>query len=146
MATPIPYTPTYPYLGKQVIISSGRVTLHSKEDSVMLFGKKAIALSSLGTVNLDVTTKVLVNCPKIELGFDAEKTGQPVLLGGNTIYLIARLLNTIEEVGEALSQISETQLEEAIPKIVNSGKKLKSICPVLRSDLTSLLSQVTYTK
>ncbi len=34
------YVPEFPYKGKQIIISSGRVIVHAKEDSVFLFGKK----------------------------------------------------------------------------------------------------------
>jgi len=141
-----PYIPIFPYTGNQLILSSGRVTLHSKDDSVMIFGKKAIALSSLGTVNLDVSTKVIINSPKIELGLSAEKLGEPILLGNKTVFLIARLLDSLTQLAGALSQMSETQLETAIPVIANTSKKLAEVCPVLRADLTSLLSQVTYTK
>lgn len=141
-----PYIPIFPYTGNQLILSSGRVTLHSKDDSVMIFGKKAIALSSLGTVNLDVSTKVIINSPKIELGLSAEKLGEPVLLGNKTVFLIARLLDSLTQLAGALSQMSETQLQTAIPAIANTSKKLADVCPVLRADLTSLLSQVTYTK
>ena len=141
-----PYIPIFPYTGNQLILSSGRVTLHSKDDSVMIFGKKAIALSSLGTVNLDVSTKVIINSPKIELGLSAEKLGEPILLGNKTVFLIARLLDSLTQLAGALSQMSETQLQTAIPTIANTSKKLAEVCPVLRADLTSLLSQVTYTK
>jgi hypothetical protein len=40
------YKPDFPYLGEQIIINSGRVILNSKDDSVFLFGKKAIGLAS----------------------------------------------------------------------------------------------------
>ena len=34
MAKDIPYTPVFPYTGKQIIIDSDRVTLNSKEDKL----------------------------------------------------------------------------------------------------------------
>jgi hypothetical protein len=145
MAT-TPYIPIFPYTGNQIILSSGRVVLHSKDDSVMIFGKKSIGLSSTGTVNLDVSTKVIINSPKIELGLSAEKLGEPILLGNKTVFLIARLLDSLTQLAGALSQMSETQLQIAIPKIIESSTKLKELCPTLRADLTNLLSQVTYTK
>lgn len=145
MAT-TPYIPALPYTGDQIILTSGRVTLHAQDDSVMLFGKKSIALSSLGTVNLDVSTKVIINSPKIELGLSAEKLGEPVLLGNKSIFLIARLLDSLTELADALSKMSETQLQIAIPAIVEKSNKVKGDLPKLRADLTSLLSQVTYTK
>lgn len=145
MAT-TPYIPALPYTGDQIILTSGRVTLHAQDDSVMLFGKKSIALSSLGTVNLDVSSKVIINSPKIELGLSAEKLGEPVLLGNKSIFLIARLLDSLTELADALSKMSETQLQIAIPAIVEKSNKVKGDLPKLRADLTSLLSQVTYTK
>lgn len=140
------YTPLFPYTGDQVIISSGRVTLHSKDDSVMLFGKKAIALSSLGTVNFDVSNRVIINSPKIELGLEAERFGQQVLLGNNTVLLLTRLLESLTALGKALSNMSESELETAIPTIAKTGEKLAKDCPKLTADLQNLLSKVTYTK
>ena len=51
------YKPEFPYLGEQIIINSGRVILNSKDDSVFLFGKKAIGFSSAGTINFDADTQ-----------------------------------------------------------------------------------------
>ena len=142
----IPYIPSLQYTGKQVIVTSDRVTLHSRNDSIMLFGKKAIALSSLGTVNLDVSTRLIVNSPKIELGLSAEKSGEPVLLGNKTVQMLARLLDAIESLSVALSAMSETKLETSIPGITKSSKALADLCPKLRASLVDILSQVTYTK
>ena len=52
MAKDIPYTPVFPYTGKQTIIDSDRVTLNSKEDMTFLTAKKAVSISSGGTVNI----------------------------------------------------------------------------------------------
>jgi hypothetical protein len=147
MAEPVAYIPSHPkYIGNQIIVSSGRVTLHSKDDSTMIFGKKAIALSSLGSVNFDVTTKLIINSPKIILGIDADITGEPVLLGKGTVLLISRLLDKLTVLGTALTQLSETELEKAIPAISFASTELANLCPKLRADLESLLSTVTYTK
>jgi len=140
-----PYIPSLQYTGNQVIISSGRVLLHSKDDSIMMFGKTAIGLSSLGTINLDVANRVIINSPKIELGLSAEKSGEPVMLGNKTVLLLARLIDALTTFSAALSQMNETQLEKAVPKIVKTSKRLAKLCPSLRADLTSLLSKVTYT-
>jgi hypothetical protein len=142
----IPYIPTPQYTGHQVIITSDRVTLHSRNDSVMLFGKKAIALSSLGTVNLDVSKKVIINSPKIELGLSAERLGEPVLLGKKTVQMLSRLLDALTLLSTSLSTISNTKLETSIPGIVKSSKALAELCPKLRSSLKDILSEVTYTK
>jgi len=112
----------------------------------MLFGKKAIALSSLGTVNLDVANRLIINSPKIELGLAAEKTGEPILLGNKTVQMLARLLDALESIGVALSAMSESKLEDSIPGIAKSSTALAELCPKLRVSLKNILSEVTYTK
>ena len=72
MAQDIPYKPVFPYTGKQIIIDSDRVTLNSKEDMTFLLAKKAISISSGGTVNIDSTGMTIINSPKIKLGLNAE--------------------------------------------------------------------------
>lgn len=139
------YIPAIPYGGNQAIISSNRVTLHAQEDSVLIFGKKAIALSSLGTINLDITDRLIINSPKIELGLDAEKLGDPVILGNKNVQLMTRLLESLEILGTSLECLNETQLELAIPDIVFSAQKLADTTAALRADLSSTLSKVTYT-
>ena len=147
MANPKKYLPEHPgYTGNQIVLSSDRVTLHSREDSIMCYGKKAISLASLGTVNFDVTDRVIINAPKIELGLEAEVGGQPVLLGQKTVDLLERLLNTLQAFGKALAEISETELAKSIPKIAKTGTTFTDTCPKLIADLKSLLSNVTYTK
>ena len=57
MAKDIPYKPVFPYTGKQIIIDSDRVTLNSKEDMTFLLAKKAISISSGGTVNIGLNAE-----------------------------------------------------------------------------------------
>ena len=39
------YVPQFPYTGNQAIITSGRVTHHSYDDFIFLFGKKGVAIN-----------------------------------------------------------------------------------------------------
>jgi hypothetical protein len=66
------FTPTFPYLGNQVIISSGRVVNHSYDDFIFLFGKKGVSISSPATFTVDANEKTILASPKIELGYQAE--------------------------------------------------------------------------
>lgn len=151
MATPQNYIPELQqYTDNQVILSSGRVLLHAKTDSILLFGKKSIGLSSLGTVNFDVANRVIVNSPKIELGLEAELTGEPVMKGRTTTQFLVRMLNILIPVGEALASMSESELENSIPQLVKAGNILKNEFPQLVAQASvsgsNLISQVTYTK
>jgi hypothetical protein len=86
------YKPNFPYLGEQIIINSGRVTLNSKDDSIFLFAKTAIGFSSAGSINFDCDDKVIINSPKISLGLDAE---EPLIKGQQLVNLLNRLLNSL---------------------------------------------------
>ena len=143
------YIPIFPYTGDQIIGTSGRVLLHAQDDSVMLFGKKSIALSSLGTLNFDVSEGLIVNAPKIELGLQAERFGEPVLLGKSTVLLVTRMLNMLIPIANALNNISETELETVIPELVKASKIVKKEFPQLiaiANTSGSLLSQTTFTR
>ena len=100
------YTPVFPYTGPQAIITAERVTLLSSKDSVFVFGTTAVSLSSKGTINLDSNEKIIMSSPKIELGKDAEASGESVLLGDS---LVNQLLLLIEELLSFSSDASKVE-------------------------------------
>lgn len=139
--------PVFPYKGNQVIISSGRVTHHSYDDFIMLFGKKGVAISTPASFNVDATDRVLIASPRIELGFRASLEGEPVLLGNRTAFQLGQLLDTLETLADGLSGLSESNLAASIPLIVAAASVLRDIAPVIKTQLqTNCLSDVTYTR
>lgn len=139
--------PVFPYKGNQVIISSGRVTHHSYDDFIMLFGKKGVAISTPASFNVDATDRVLIASPRIELGFRASLEGEPVLLGNRTAFQLGQLLDTLETLADGLSGLSESNLAASIPLIVSAASVLRDIAPVIKTQLqTNCLSDVTYTR
>lgn len=93
------YTPQTPsqYDKEQIILSSGRILFNAKTDSVLFFSKKAIGLSSAGTINLDSDSYTIINSPKIYLGLEAHNERQPLLLGNKTNDLLLDLVETIQQ-------------------------------------------------
>ena len=141
------YKPVFPYLGNQAIVSSGRVVIHSSDDFIFLFGKKGISLSTPGTVNLDVTERVILAAPKIELGYQAEATGQQVLLGNKTVFQLSALLDAISALSSALAQLTAEEIESAIPAIVTASTILSDQANSIKAQLNNnCLSNTTYTK
>lgn len=139
--------PVFPYKGNQVIISSGRVTHHSYDDFIMLFGKKGVAISTPASFNVDATDRVLIASPRIELGFRASLEGEPVLLGNRTAFQLGQLIDTLETLADGLSGLSESNLAASIPLIVSAASALRDIAPVIKTQLqTNCLSDVTYTR
>lgn len=142
------YEPKFPYLGNQVIISSGRVVHHSYDDFIFLFGKKGVAISSPATFTVDANERSILASPKIELGYQAEKNGEPVLLGKSTVIQLGFLLDAIKSVSDALNKLTAETPETAIPGIVQATTVLSDTTGVVKALLNSpvCLSQNTFTK
>jgi hypothetical protein len=90
------YTPQFPYTGNQAIITSDRVTLLADKDSVFVFGRQAVSLSSVHTINIDANDRVTISSPIISLGAkDADTNGEPVLLGNSLVNQLLLLLDNL---------------------------------------------------
>lgn len=141
------YQPQFPYLGNQVIISSGRVVHHSYDDFIFLFGKKGVSISSPATFTVDANEKTTIASPQIELGFNALRIGEPVLLGTSTTIQLGFLIDALVNLGAALQEMSAEELETAIPRIVNTSKVLQGIGSRVKAQLTATcLSKNTFTR
>lgn len=148
--------PQFPYKGNQLILSSDRVLLHSKEDAVFIFGKAAIGLSSTQTINLDANEKVLIACDKIELGYKAESQGQPVVLGNELNRQLINLLIELSIAGDQLQLANTTNLGLAMIAIHSAGEKISAACRSLKTLLqktdesgkpdSPILSKNTFTR
>lgn len=141
------YQPQFPYAGNQVIISSGRVVQHSYDDFIFLFGKKGVAISSPATFTVDANEKTTIASPKIELGFNASRIGEPVLLGTSTVIQLGFLLDAISSLCKELQQMKAEELEVSVPGIVNTSKVLQGISDRVKAQLSSAcLSKNTFTR
>lgn len=137
------YTPQFPYLGNQVIISSGRVVMHSYDDFIFLFGKKGVAISSPTTFTVDVREKTVVNSPIISLGLNAV---QSVLLGNETVKQLGILLDAIQDLSDAITRLSSEESETAIPLVISTSKLLSFTAKDVKARLSSeCLSKNTFT-
>ncbi len=142
------FKPVFPYKGNQLILTSDRVTLHSKSDAIFLFGKQAVSLSSTKTINLDANEGIKLYSPIVELGPNAKVEGQPVILGTNLNQQLIVLLNNIANAGMLMSQASESDLGASMQYIASAGKILADESNRLVDTLQSnfILSKNTFTK
>lgn len=142
------YTPKFPYLGNQAIISSGRVVHHSYDDFIFLFGKKGVSISSPATFTVDANERTILASPKIELGYQAELRGEPVLLGKTTVVQLGFLLDAIIEMSQALNKLTAETPETAVVGIQKAATVLTDTAKTVKARLNSptCLSQYTYTK
>tara|TARA_R110000782_G_scaffold2992_1_gene11044 strand:+ start:688 stop:1104 length:417 start_codon:yes stop_codon:yes gene_type:complete len=135
------YKPDFPYLGEQIIITSGRVILNSKDDSVFLFGKKAIGFSSAGTINFDSDDKIIINAPQIYLGLEAK---EPLVKGKALETLLTDLLDSLEELGEKLMLAVDSN-GVYLTSITTSGRSLQRSIKRVKSNLKSIKSTKNFT-
>ena len=142
------FKPVFPYQGNQLILTSDRVTLHSRTDAIFLFGKQAVSLSSTKTINLDANEGIKLYSPIVELGPNAKVEGQPVILGTNLNQQLIVLLNNIANAGMLMSQASESDLGASMQYIASAGKILADESNRLVDTLQSnfILSKNTFTK
>ena len=141
------YTPQFPYLGNQVIITSGRVTHHSYDDFIFLFGKKGVSISSPYTFTVDANEKTVIASPKIELGYQAQFRGEPLLLGKSTSIQLGFLMDAIENFSKAITEFSSEEPEDSAANIIYTAKILSEIASTVKAQLsTKCLSENTYTR
>lgn len=141
------FKPEFPYKGNQVIISSGRVTHHSYDDFIFLFGKKGVSISSPSTFTVDANERSIIASNKIELGLRAEVEGDPVMLGNRTAFQLGQLIDGITELANGLTNLNESNFAAAIPQIVKAAKVLADTAPIIKAQLATVcLSNTTFTK
>ena len=141
------YIPEFPYKGNQIILTSDRVTIHSKSDAIFIFGKQAVSLSSPQTITLDATQKVLIDSPKIELGRKAELDGDPLVLGRKLNSILSAILFAITLSAKQLKQVSTTNPGSSMQYIRNAGDILHDVSEDLKIAIDNdyILSKNTFT-
>jgi len=137
------YKPEFPYKDNQLILSSDRITLLSKTDSIFLFGTQAVSLSSKKTINLDALDKIIIDAPRIELGVGAT---EPVILGDTFSIQLQTFLQFIIEAGDNLKNVSANNAGTFVNINFAGGKisgAAKRLLDVIKSK--AALSQKTFT-
>lgn len=135
------YKPEFPYLGEQIIINSGRVILNSKEDSIFLFGKKAISFSSEGTINFDSNDKTIINSPQIYLGLEAK---EPLIKGEQLAILLEELLSSLNDLSIKLTNTKDSN-NIYITSIVTAGQSLKGSIERIKPLIKDIKSTKNFT-
>ena len=132
------YKPEFPYLGEQIIINSGRVILNSKDDSVFLFGKKAIGFSS---INFDADDSIIVNAPKIYLGIGAN---EPLVKGTQLTIMLDDILEALRVLS---AQLDGTQDSNGVflTNIITASDSLSKSVGRIKNRLKDITSKQNYT-
>lgn len=144
--------PEFPFKDNQIILTSDRVTIHSKSDAIFLFGKGAVSLSSPKTINFDSNEKILMDSPKIELGNKAEELGEPIVKGVELTVILLQLLYSLSNAGVLLAQASESSPGASMQGVASAGQIINQEASRIISVLgltpqtSPILSNVTFTR
>jgi len=136
------YTPEFPYKGDQAIITSGRVLLNAKDDSVFIFAKKSIGFSSAGTINFDSDDACIINSPKIYLGLNAT---EPLVRGGRLADYLGDLNDSLVLLAKALSKVKGVPSGTPFAALNVAGTDLLKTIELLSTQVDGLLSKNNFT-
>ena len=129
-------------MGDQATLVGGRIMFHAKDDSAFIFANKAIILSTSGSAHINSPEGVFINGNTIELGLNAQ---QPVIRGNVLVDDLSLLCSSLNSFAMAITMLSESELEIAIPSIIKSAARLAGTANGIRSRLPNSLSKVTKT-
>ena len=143
---PTGLTPTIPnqYVGKQIIINSGRLVFNSSENHLLLSSAKSIGLSSANTVNIDAST-FTVQTNKIYLG--SKTATEPLLLGNSTVQLLRDLIKGLKGFTDILSIQTNMPSGGSIPlePMATNSKLLGKLLDDLDNNLNTITSKDNFT-
>lgn len=130
--------------GDQALVASDRVVLNARRREVLVFAGGSIGLSSRQSIFMDCEDQVVINSPKISLGFEAR---EHLLLGDKTKEWITELTNQLVNLVNAINSIfvltgtgpSSTVQASASPAVAQL-ERIKQAVTQLRDKAPSLLS------
>ena len=123
------------YRGAQAIINSDRIIFNAKEDAMFLSSATAISLSS-ETVNMDGTSKLVLDAPKIYIGAKAyklrnaqrrngpnEDLQEPAVKGGVNETVLLDLLGALRILVDEMSQPRLPAVY--VPAVIKSARSIQ---------------------
>ena len=138
----IPFKPDFPYVGRQIIIDSGRVHLNAKDDFIVLMSKKSISLSSQGSVNVDANASFIVNSNRIRLGTEAT---EPLVLGNKLSLLLNKVGGILIQSNNVIKEPTDGQ-GTIIPEIKELVQILSAAAQLLVKGSFDLTSNKNFTE
>jgi len=137
--------PTSPnqYIGKQVILNSGRLLFNSTQDHILLSSAKSINLNTVESVNIDAATQTVIQTPELYLG--GIETAQPVVLGNDLVDLLSKVLTDLEYLTGALQNQLGVPVGTPIGPTNLIAQAINNKIGGYKAELSNILSNTTKT-
>jgi len=140
----IPYVPSFPYTGQQIILNSGRLHLNAKDDFIILNSKKSISLAAPGSINIDTEGAFIVNAQKIRLGI-GDQANHPLVYGDKLYEMFVTMARLFQNVAEAIEDAEDTLGGKSAEDKIAS-QNLKQIVKIILTNTPEILSKQNFTQ
>jgi hypothetical protein len=134
------------YIGNQVVLNGGRLFLNAKEDSAFISAKESVGLNAR-TLNFDAKDYMCLDSKKIYLGKKARTTSgnEPVVLGTQLQNWLETLLDTLENVGSAMSTATAVS-GGPVTNLITAGPELRAVARSLKAQIKQFQSKKVFTE
>ena len=95
------------YASNQAIITSGRVYLHANQEKVLINSVDGVGISAKD-INIDATSRVIFDAPKIHLTAQAKQETERAVLGDSLAKELDKLYTDLQEVMSELGVLAST--------------------------------------
>lgn len=123
------------FQNNQIILDSGRIVLHAKQDSIFLNSLNSISFEST-TINLDSTQYLSIDAPEVYIGSNAI---EPAVLGDSTEALLRKVLDLLTEIGTQFTKA--TTPASAVAVLAGLGAYIPAQANTIASRLSSIKSK-----
>jgi hypothetical protein len=125
------------YNKNQIVLTSGRLVLNSRTDSILLRAQNSIHIASNTSINMDGSKQIVLDAEKVYLGsaVGSEKVNiQSVVLGEELVSELQLLTSALKSVAIGLQRAKDSQ-GGSIASLPGPGSILEATC----NDLEKLL-------
>jgi hypothetical protein len=137
----------FPYSNNQAIISSGGVIVHSKDDTIMLFGKTGVGISTPKEFHVDAPSLTVINSNKIELGLRASTDGSPVLKANETLAQLSMFFDAVTTFATNVATVANYSKDAEWQNLKTAANQLSNTAHIVKGQLNTIAaSTVTFTK
>jgi hypothetical protein len=140
----VPFVPQFPYLGKQIILNSGRLHLNANEDFILINSKKSISLGAPGSINVDTDGGFIVNAKSIKLGI-GDESDHPLVYGDVLLEIFSQMSQQLQKVQLSLA-LAEDSTSAPILACKNAATHFKGFIKILDTSIETLNSKQNFTK
>jgi len=124
------------FKGSQIILNAGRLYLNAKQDDIQLSSIKGIGLNTEGSINIDGSSYLCLDAPKMYLGSKArtspEGNREPVLLGNQTEAFLQNVLNLLQGMAKDMA-VAKTIKGHPIPNLNKRGMQAQPVIEQLKN-------------